>query len=197
MITDNMSVEETAEPAGSASATRAARPQSVSIDPRPRSFRLNTMVVGESGLGKSTFLCTFYDNLVNGWGDGEGEDRIWDGAGNGTPTVKIVELGRHRIRQTTQAGTEIELTVIDTPGYGDHINNEESFKPITDYIIDKNRKWYSLVRRGQNAASLDERVHLCFYFIAPHRLKHIDVEFLKRLQDRVPIVPIIAKVREA
>ena len=36
-------------------------------------------------------------------------------------------------------------------------------------------------------------MHVCLYFIAPHRLKHIDVEFMRRLHKKVNIVPIIAK----
>eukprot|EP01117_Protostelium_nocturnum_P019571 TRINITY_DN8521_c0_g1_i1.p1 TRINITY_DN8521_c0_g1~~TRINITY_DN8521_c0_g1_i1.p1 ORF type:complete len:248 (+),score=67.73 TRINITY_DN8521_c0_g1_i1:869-1612(+) len=40
----------------------------------------------------------------------------------------------------------------------------------------------------------DKRVHILFYFIAPHRLKEIDIEFMKRLAPIVNIVPLIAKV---
>ena len=36
-------------------------------------------------------------------------------------------------------------------------------------------------------------MHVCLYFIAPHRLKHIDVAFMRRLHRWVNIVPIIGK----
>jgi len=36
-------------------------------------------------------------------------------------------------------------------------------------------------------------VHVCLYFIAPHRLKHIDIAFMRALHRKVNIVPIIAK----
>ena len=36
-------------------------------------------------------------------------------------------------------------------------------------------------------------IHCCLYFIAPHRLKHIDLAFMRRLHKYVNIVPIIAK----
>ena len=39
----------------------------------------------------------------------------------------------------------------------------------------------------------DPLVHVCLYFIAPHRLKHIDVAFMRRIHKLVNIVPIIAK----
>ena len=37
------------------------------------------------------------------------------------------------------------------------------------------------------------KVHACLYFIAAHRLKGADIEFMKRLQPYVNIVPVIAK----
>lgn len=41
----------------------------------------------------------------------------------------------------------------------------------------------------------DNRVHVCLYFIQPsgHGLKPLDVEFMKRLHDKVNIIPILAK----
>ena len=39
----------------------------------------------------------------------------------------------------------------------------------------------------------DDRIHLCLYFISSHRLKEIDVVFIKQLTDLVPIIPIVAK----
>ena len=42
---------------------------------------------------------------------------------------------------------------------------------------------------------LDTRVHCCLYFIPPygHGLRQIDLEFLKRLQYKVNLIPVIAK----
>jgi septin 7 len=42
---------------------------------------------------------------------------------------------------------------------------------------------------------VDTRVHACLYFIAPsgHSLKPLDVEFMKRLAQRVNLIPVIAK----
>ena len=35
-------------------------------------------------------------------------------------------------------------------------------------------------------------VHVCLYFIAAHRLKGIDLEFMHRLEPYVNLVPVIA-----
>lgn len=42
---------------------------------------------------------------------------------------------------------------------------------------------------------VDNRVHCCFYFINPcgHGLRPIDIEFMKTLQTRVNLVPLISK----
>ena len=42
---------------------------------------------------------------------------------------------------------------------------------------------------------VDTRVHCCLYFIPPygHGLRQIDLEFLKRLQYKVNLIPVIAK----
>lgn len=37
------------------------------------------------------------------------------------------------------------------------------------------------------------RFHCCFYFIAPHRCKGVDVAFMQRLSRHIIVVPIIAK----
>ena len=39
----------------------------------------------------------------------------------------------------------------------------------------------------------DDRIHCVFYFIAPHRMKDIDVEFISQLAPLVPIIPVIPK----
>jgi len=39
----------------------------------------------------------------------------------------------------------------------------------------------------------DQRVDVCLYFIPPHRLKEIDVEFMSRLAKVVTLIPIVAK----
>ena len=42
---------------------------------------------------------------------------------------------------------------------------------------------------------IDTRVHCCLYFIPPygHGLRQIDLEFLRRLQYKVNLIPVIAK----
>jgi septin family protein len=39
----------------------------------------------------------------------------------------------------------------------------------------------------------DERIHCVFYFMASHRMKEIDREFISQLSSIVPIIPIVGK----
>ena len=36
-------------------------------------------------------------------------------------------------------------------------------------------------------------MHCCFYFVGPHRVTPLDVEFMRRLQYKVCVVPVVAK----
>jgi len=86
-------------------------------------------------------------------------------------------------------------TVVDTPGFGDAIDNSDSFDQIIKYI-DQQFDRYLKDESGLNRKNIiDNRVHCCFYFISPygHGLKPLDIDFMKQLSNKVNIVPVIAK----
>ncbi|PRD32639.1 UNVERIFIED_CONTAM: Sept4 [Trichonephila clavipes] len=94
-----------------------------------------------------------------------------------------------------EKGVKLRLTVVDTPGFGDAINCEENWKTIERYIDDQFNQFFK-DESGLNRKNIvDNRVHCCLYFIPPygHGLRQLDVEFMKRLHQKVNIVPIIAK----
>uniref|UniRef100_A0A8C2JLW5 Septin n=1 Tax=Cyprinus carpio TaxID=7962 RepID=A0A8C2JLW5_CYPCA len=150
-----------------------------------KGFDFTLMVAGESGLGKSTlinslFLTDLYKDrkLLNA------EERI-------SQTVEII---KHTV-DIEEKGVKLKLTIIDTPGFGDAVNNTESWKAITDYI-DQQFEQYFRDESGLNRKNIqDNRVHCCLYFIPPfgHGLRPVDVEFMKVLQDKVNVVPLISK----
>ncbi|XP_048582537.1 septin-2 isoform X2 [Nematostella vectensis] len=150
-----------------------------------KGFEFTLMVVGESGLGKSTLIDSLF--LTDLYSDRKilsAEERIKKTVKIETSTVEIEERG-----------VKLRLTVVDTPGYGDGINHKNSFKPILDYA---NNQFESYLKdeSGLNRRHIiDSRVHCCFYFIAPtgHGLKPLDIEFMKALHHIVNIVPVIGK----
>lgn len=94
-----------------------------------------------------------------------------------------------------ERGVKLRLTVVDTPGFGDAIDNSDSFNSILKYIDDQ-FEHYLRDETGLNRRNIvDNRIHCCFYFISPfgHGLKPLDIEFMKKLHTKVNIVPVIAK----
>ncbi|XP_018416742.1 PREDICTED: septin-4-like [Nanorana parkeri] len=150
-----------------------------------KGFEFTLMVAGESGLGKSTLINSlFLTDLYRGRQLPSPEERV-------TQTVEIVK----QTVDIEEKGVRLRLTVVDTPGFGDAINNEECWKPVADYI-DQQFEQYFRDESGLNRKNLqDTRVHCCLYFLSPlgHGLRPLDVEFLQALQDRVNIVPILGK----
>ena len=90
---------------------------------------------------------------------------------------------------------KLKLTVIDTPGFGDFVNNEDSWRPILENIESRFEAFLEQENRVNRKNVVDTRVHACLYFIAPtgHSLKPLDVEFMKKLGHRVNLIPCIAK----
>ncbi|XP_043931278.1 neuronal-specific septin-3 isoform X1 [Protopterus annectens] len=149
-------------------------------------FDFNIMVVGQSGLGKSTLVNTLFKSQVSrkssGWNR---DDKI--------PKTVDIKAVTHVIEE---GGVKMKLTVIDTPGFGDQINNENCWEPIEKYI---NEQYEKFLKEEVNIARKkripDTRVHCCLYFISPtgHSLRPLDIEFMKHLNKVVNIIPVIAK----
>jgi septin 3/9/12 len=93
-------------------------------------------------------------------------------------------------------GVRLKLNIVDTPGYGDQVNNERCWDPIVKYIKDQHSAYLRKELTAQREKYIpDTRIHCCLFFIQPsgHALKPIDVVVLKKLSDVVNVVPVIAK----
>lgn len=163
----------------------ATLPEQVHRKSVKRGFDFTLLVVGESGLGKSTLINSLF-------------------LGDLYKERKVAEVGE-RLEKTTQIekksmdieerGVKLRLTIVDTPGFGDGINGEESWRACVNYVDEQFRQYFT-DENGLNRRNLqDNRVHCCLYFIPPygHGLRQIDLEFMRRLHRKVNIVPVIAK----
>ncbi|WFD30456.1 cell division control protein [Malassezia sp. CBS 17886] len=151
-----------------------------------RGFQFNVMVVGQTGLGKSTLVNTlFASKLLDTKGRMEPSDEI--------PQTTTITADSHLV---VENGVKLRLNLVDTPGYGDLINNEHCWEPIVKYIKDQYsvylRKELTAVRERHIA---DTRVHAVLFFINPsgHSLRPIDIQVLKKLGDIANVIPVIAK----
>ncbi|KAM7368569.1 hypothetical protein PAMP_012899 [Pampus punctatissimus] len=118
----------------------ASLPNQVHRKSVKKGFNFTLMVAGESGLGKSTLVNSLFltdlhkdRKLLNA------EERI----------SQTVEITKHTV-DIEEKGVKLKLTIVDTPGFGDAVNNTDWLRPV-------------------------------------------DTEFMKALQDKVNVVPLIAK----
>lgn len=89
----------------------------------------------------------------------------------------------------------LRLTVIDTPGFGDFINNDDSWRQIVDNIDQRYDAYLDTEQKVNRSNIIDNRIHACVYFIQPtgHSLKPLDIEVMRRLHNKVNLIPVIAK----
>ena len=107
------------------------------------------------------------------------------------------------------------MNIVDTPGYGDQVNNENwcvpteasitiltlilfdsSWDPIIKYIKDQHSAYLRKELTAMRDRHIqDTRIHCCLFFINPtgHSLRAIDIIVMKKLSEVVNVVPIIAK----
>ncbi|XP_059500124.1 septin-4-like [Stegostoma tigrinum] len=108
--------------------------------------------------------------------------------------TKTLEITKHAV-DIEERGVRVKLTIVDTPGFGDAIDNTDCWKPIVNYI-DEQFEHYFRDENGLNRKNIqDNRVHCLLYFISPlgHGIRPLDVEFMKAVHEKVNIVPVIAK----
>ncbi|KAI9466077.1 septin ring protein [Lactarius psammicola] len=151
-----------------------------------RGFQFNVIVVGQTGLGKSTLINTiFASHLIDSKGRREANEPV-------RQTTEIQTVS-HVIAEN---GVRLRLNIVDTPGYGDQVNNENCWDPIIKYIKDQHSAYLRKELTAMRDRYIqDTRIHCCLYFINPtgHALRPIDVIVMKKLSEVVNVVPVIAK----
>ena len=122
-----------------------------------------------------------------------------------------------------EEGMQLRLTVIDTPGFAQKLNNDKwfvvglislafrrcSWEPLLAYINKTFEKYLDDESRINRGRITDARVHCVLYFIEPTghgcaalmdvvsshcgRLKALDIAALKALAPIVNLIPVIGK----
>ncbi|CAG9864180.1 unnamed protein product [Phyllotreta striolata] len=145
-------------------------------------FIFNIMCIGETGLGKSTLMDSLFNTNFES-----------SPSPHSLPSVKL----KAHTYELQESNVRLKLTIVDTVGYGDQINKENSFKAIVDYIDAQFENYLQEELKIKRSLSTfhDTRIHVCLYFICPtgHGLKSIDLVCMKQLDQKVNIIPIIAK----
>ncbi|AMD18543.1 HBL359Cp [Eremothecium sinecaudum] len=147
------------------------------------------MVVGQTGLGKTTFVNTLFRTSLL--------PSVWDTLESASANVffkKTTRIIRHQAL-IEENNIKLKLTVIDTPGFGDNINNSFAWSPIISYIDEQFRS-YIFQEEQPNRKNLgDNRIHCCLYFLNPSNkgISPLDIEAMQEISKRVNLIPVIAK----
>ena len=136
------------------------------------SFRV--MLVGESGLGKSTFTRALFRPYVP-----DAELSAGDADSRVPLRARTAEI-REVVFTVENDGFPVEFTVVDCPGYGDSIDSTEWIDSIVGHVTKTFGSHYeTTASAGQavgNGLQRDGLIHACLYFIAAHRyIYHIYV----------------------
>ncbi|XP_016354149.1 septin-10 isoform X1 [Sinocyclocheilus anshuiensis] len=145
-------------------------------------FCFNILCIGETGIGKSTLMDTLFNTNFENFESSHFE-----------PKVKL----RAQTYDLQESNVRLKLTVVNTVGFGDQMNKQQSYQHIVDYIDTQFESYLQeelKIKRSLHNYH-DSRIHACLYFIAPsgHSLKSLDLVTMKKLDSKVNIIPVIAK----
>lgn len=184
-----------------------------------KAVKFTFMVAGELGTGKSTFINCLLNRKVMGH-TYEGINKSLDtktlsftsAHSVALPNTSIlarnefdasvaheepgIALTETKIDKFDDDHVRLHLNIIDTPGFGDNLDNELCLSEIENYL----KQQFDLVlaeetRIRRNPRFVDTRVHVMLYFITPtgHGLRELDIQCMKRLSKYVNIIPVVGR----
>ncbi|KAF6251737.1 Septin-domain-containing protein [Scenedesmus sp. NREL 46B-D3] len=158
---------------------------------------VNFMVLGESGLGKTTFIqnLTSSFKIVNGGG-------VQDGS---CTTLSQFQADPDSLRtvlepmEIPESSRRLMISIQDMPGWGDDINLMRYMRIVTGFLLEQRAKDYERLAGGRTldktamCGQLQHSITACLYFIPPHRTKKIDLILMAAISQLVTIIPVIGK----
>jgi len=145
-------------------------------------FSFNILCIGETGIGKSTLIDTLFNTKFD-----------WQSSAHNETKVRL----NKNAYELVESNVRLKLTIVETIGFGDQIDKDESHSIMANYIDSQFEAYLQeelKIKRNFSVIS-DNRIHVCLYFLCPtgHSLKSIDLLMMKKLESKVNIVPVIAK----
>lgn len=183
-----------------------------------KAIKFTFMTAGELGTGKSTFVnCLLNRKIMPHTYEGQKRSdtrtlaftlahavalpntsilsrNVFDASSaHEEPGIALTET---HVEMLDDENVRLHLNIIDTPGFGENLNNELCFVEIENYL----KQQFDLVlaeetRIRRNPRFVDTRVHVLLYFITPtgHGLRELDIACMKRLAKYVNIIPVVGR----
>lgn len=138
----------------------------------------NLMVVGQVGVGKTSFVNTLFDSELL---------PVSNEFHNPSLSIRRFEL--------VSDNYPLRLCVIETAGFGQNIDNEASWIPISEFIDEQFKLFLFQDQQPTRSNIKDNRIHCCVYLLPPNisSFNTLDLETLKTLSTRVNVIPVISK----
>ena len=163
-----------------------------------RGFDFNILVVGEEGIGKATLIDSLFRTDIakaSRAKEEEGESAVAPPPPSSSPSPPAGLRLQHA--SLSEGGVDLRLTVIATENLGVPLDRSGSAEPALAYIDAQYESYLQAELRTHRdmSAHRDSRVHVCLYMLPPtgHSLRSLDLVMLRALQDKVSIIPVIAK----
>ena len=122
-----------------------------------KGFEFTLMVVGETGLGKSTLINSMFLTDIY--------SQSFPGPSQRLKKTVAVETNKVLLKE---GGVNLSLTIVDTPGFGDAVDNSDCWNPVLNYVESQYEAFLEAeTKTNRNPSMADTRVHACLYFIAP------------------------------
>lgn len=156
-----------------------------------KGLTFNIMSVGPQGLGKTTLLSALFGRNLDFSDDtSDGGDPVTN-RDTMNPPVKVAtktfDIDDKKVR--------LKLTLVISRNYGEALSLQNAYLPLVQYIDEQFANYHKRESSRDRRNIQDTMVHCMFFFISPigHGLSKLDLEFLKSIQNKVNVIPIISK----
>ncbi|KAJ1566830.1 Palmitoyl-protein thioesterase 1, partial [Cladochytrium tenue] len=158
---------------------------------------LSMMFVGDSGIGKTSLIEAFSKM-----------PHFFENTGlPSTPFLTTRDISEVRLSSVPHGALfsgedPYNIKMVDTPGFGAQMDAISTIEPIvqhvltqfqtTDNVFEKLLDIPNIIRFVDTAKGSHSHIDICIYGIL-HRLKPVDLEFMRRLAPWVNLVPVMVK----
>lgn len=158
-----------------------------------KGFTFNIMSVGPPGLGKTVLLSALFGKNLDLTSAQETAKISKDSAADDpmNPPIKI----ESKTFEMDEKNVRLKLTVVGSKSYGEALSWKNTHAPLVEYIEAQFADYHKRESGFDRKNVKDKMVHCLFFFISAigPGLSKLDIDFLKAVDGRVNIVPIIAK----
>jgi septin family protein len=139
-----------------------------------RGFTFNILVMGETGVGKSTLMDSLFKRPL------EDVTHTHDAKSVGC------QVFTHDLEE---GGVKLKLTIVHSTGFGDQLDRQQSPESLVGYIQTQFERYLQEeLKTSRNLWRLhDSRIHACLYLLQPngHSLKSLDLVTMRAIHDKV------------